>query len=146
MKKLFIGLAVLLGACTTAQQQTAQQDAAKAKQIISNGCLIVQPTLTSVQVLDPALAPFVVANGAFCAAVNAVNVTSISTMVGTSIPQAEALVNASVLIPADKKPLIIGALTAFQVALSSAMVVLNQQAPIAILPASGAAVPLGASS
>ena len=145
MKKLFLCFALLLGACSTAQQQTAQQDAAKVQQIIANGCMIVQPTLASVQLIDPALAPFVVANGAFCAAANAVNVTSISTMVGTSIPQAEALVNASVLIPADKKPIIIGAMTAFQVALSSALVVLNQ-APIATLPASGAAVPLGASS
>ena len=141
MKRLLVCVAAFLalGACTTAQQQTAQADAAKVQQIIANGCLIVQPTLTSVQVLDPALAPFVVANGAFCAAVSAVNVASLSTMIGTGIPQAEALVNASVLIPADQKPIIIGALTAFQVALSSAMIVFNQAQPAATAaPASAA--------
>jgi len=141
MKRILIlGLALALGACSTAQQQTAQQDAAKAQQIIANGCLIVQPTLESVQVIDPALTPFVVANGAFCDAVSNVNVTSLSTMVGTSIPQAEKLVQSSALIPADQKPIIIGSLTAFQVALSSALVVFNQApvTPVAPAPASAA--------
>jgi len=140
MKRIILSaVALVLGACSTAQQQTAQQDAAKAQQIVANGCLIVQPTLQSVQVIDPALAPFVVANGAFCAAVSAVNVSSINTMVGTSIPQAEALVNSSTLIPAAQKPIIIGALTAFQVALSSAMIVFNQaQSTAPAVPASAA--------
>lgn len=137
MKKILLCVALLLGACTTAQQQTAQADAAKAQQVIANGCLIVQPTLTSIQVIDPALAPFVVANGAFCAAVTAVNVTSIQQMVNTSIPQAISLVQSSTLIPAAQKPVIVGALTAFQVALSSAMIVLNQ-APAVATPASAA--------
>lgn len=136
MKKILLCVALLLGACSTAQQQTAQQDATKVQQIVSNGCLIVQPTLTSVQVIDPALAPFVVANGAFCAAVTAVNVTSIQQMVNTSIPQAISLVQSSTLIPTAQKPTVIGALTAFQVALSSAMIVLNQAAPA--VPASAA--------
>lgn len=139
MKKLFLCFTLLLGACSTAQQQTAQQDAAKAQQIVANGCLIVQPTLTSVQLIDPAIAPFVVANGAFCAAVSAVNVASLSAMVNTSIPQAESLVQSSTLIPAAQKPTIIGALTAFQVALSSAMIVFNQVQPaVAASAASGA--------
>lgn len=137
MKKLFLCFALLLGACSTAQQQTAQADAAKAQQVIANGCLIVQPTLMSVQTLDPALAPFAVANGAFCAAVSAVNVASIQTMVQTSIPQAMQLVQSSTLVPGEQKPIIVGALTAFQVALSSAMIVLNQ-APAVATPASAA--------
>jgi hypothetical protein len=48
-------------------------------------------------------------------------------------------VNASALIPATQKPIIIGALTAFQVALSTALVVYNQSTTAATaVPASGA--------
>ena len=111
---LMIGLMTMLAlaGCSTAQQQTAQQNAAKVQQIVADGCLILQPTLNIVQGFDPVIVPFVVANGAFCAAVSTVNVASIQTMVGTSIPQAIQLVQNSALIPADKKPVIVGAMTA----------------------------------
>jgi hypothetical protein len=138
MKMTFhmVAMALLLGACSTTQIQTASQDAAKAQQIISEGCSVVQPTLTTVQALDPAIAPFVVANGAFCAAASSVNVASIQTMIGTSVPAAVELVQNSTFIPADQKPTIIGALGAFQTALSSALIFLQPAMPAA--PASGA--------
>ena len=138
------GLLLAVAACTTAQQQTAQQNIAKAQQIIVEGCSIVQPTLASVQVLDPAIAPFVVANGAFCAAQATINVASIQTMVGTSIPAAIALVNSSTLIPANNKPGVIGGLTAFQIALSSALIVMQQNAPATVT--TPASAPIGASA
>lgn len=144
MKKLFfalplLALAFFLGACSTAQQQTAQQAAAKAQALLTQGCSVVQPTLASVQLIDPAVAPFVVANVAFCAAVATVNVTSIQAMINTSIPQAEQLIQNSSLIPADQKPIVIGALTAFQVLLGQIMLVLqNAQPADTTAPASAA--------
>ena len=142
-----VGLFLALAACSSAQQITAQQAMARLQTDVSNGCLIVQPTLVSVQTLDPDLAPFVVANGAFCAANSTINVTSIQAMVNTSIPAAEALVNSSPLIPTDKKPVVVGALTAFQIALSTALVIYSQSAPPAVAaPVTPAASPLGAST
>lgn len=152
MKKLFSLLALFaglcfLGACSTAQQVSATQAAAKAQKILADGCLIVQPTLMSVQAIDPAIAPFVVANGAFCAGVGTVSVASIQSMVSTAIPAAEQLITSSTLIPEGNKPVIIGALTAFQVALSSAMLVLDQTAPAPVaVPTTPAATPGGASA
>lgn len=138
MRKFLVltGLA-LLAACSTAQQQNAQQQLVKAQQLIVQGCTIVQPTLVSVQTMDPAIAPFVLANGAFCAAQNAINVASIQTMVSTSIPAAIALVNSSTLIPSAQKTPVIGGLTAFQIALSGAMIVIEQNMPAPAVPASG---------
>ena len=146
-RTLMVGLFLLLAACTTAQQQTAQQNLAKAQQLIVQGCSIVQPTLVSVQTMDPAIAPFVLANGAFCAAQNAIDVKSIQTMVQTSIPAAIGLVQNSTLIPAEQKPVVVGGMTAFQIALSAAMVVIEQNtpAPAATAPAP-ASTPVGAPS
>lgn len=131
MKKLTLSLclAAALAACSTAQQQTAQQQLAKAQQLMVEGCTIVQPTLISVQTMDPAMAPFVLANGAFCAAQNTINVASIQGMVSTSIPAAINLVSSSTLIPPAQKPAIVGGLTAFQIALSGAMIVIEQNMP-----------------
>jgi hypothetical protein len=144
MKKVLLVIAAVaaLAGCSTAQQQTAQQQLAKAQQLIVEGCTIVQPTLASVQLMDPAIAPFVVANGAFCAAQNTINVASIQTMVSTSIPAAINLISTSTLIPADQKPAVIGGMTAFQIALSGAMIVIEQNMPATpATPASSPAVP-----
>ena len=140
MRKLLAVLCIAaLAACSTGQQQTAQQQLAKAQQLIVEGCTIVQPTLVSVQTMDPAIAPFVLANGAFCAAQSAINVASIQAMVSTSIPAAINLVSSRTLIPAPQKPAVIGGLTAFQIALSGAMIVIEQNmpAPTPATPASG---------
>lgn len=139
MKRLIIIGAFLLAACSTAQQQNAQQVLAKLQMDVSNGCLIVQPTLASLQLIDPAVAAVATANGIFCAANSAVNVASITTIVNTGIPATEAAVQASTLIPANQKPIIVGALTAFQIALSTALVVFNQSGGAVTTPTTPAA-------
>lgn len=143
-----IAIAALAG-CSAAQQANVAANAQKVQVIITDGCSIVQPTLVSVQTMDPAIAPFVLANGAFCAAAANVNVSSLQQMVNTSIPAAMQLVTNSTLIPANQKPLVVGGLTAFQVALSSAMILLQTvpvATPTAPVPASTLAVPASGAS
>jgi hypothetical protein len=135
----FATLALLSG-CSTAQQESATAAVAKLQTDVANGCLVVQPTLASIAVIDPAVGAIATANSVFCAANAAINASSITTIVNTSIPATETAVNASTLIPAAQKPVIIGALTAFQVALSTALVVYNQAQPAATATAASAPV------
>lgn len=128
--KRYIAIAVLgLGACTTAQLQTAQGDLSRLQTAVKNGCMIVQPVLISVAALDPKLLAVSTANGLFCAAASSVTVTSVQTAISTGIPAITEALNSSTLIPPDKKPILAGTLGAFQLLLANALAVYAPAAP-----------------
>jgi hypothetical protein len=137
MKKIIIATAIALSACTSAQLQTAQGNLAKLQTAVVNGCMVVQPVLVSVAALDPTLAAAATANGLFCAGASSVSVTSVQTAISTGIPAISAAVNSSTVIPADKKPLIAGALGAFQLLLTNALEVYGPVTAAPATPASG---------
>jgi hypothetical protein len=153
MKKILAAFAAgvvafALGACSTAQQQNAQQVLAKLQTDVVGACTVFQATEPSVQIFiatDPTANAVVTGVNLACTASSTINVTSISALVSTSIPAAIVAVNASTVIPAAQKPAIIGALTALNVALSTALVVYNQNAP-AVVPTSPASAPVAASA
>jgi len=128
--------AIVLAACSSAQLQTAQGDLAKLQTQVTDGCMVVQPVLMSVAALDPTFAAAATANGLFCSAASSVTVTSVQTAISTGIPAITTALNASTLIPANQKPVISGALGAFQLLLTNALQVYGAAA--AATPASAA--------
>jgi hypothetical protein len=139
---------IVLGACSTAQQQNAQQVLAKLQMDVTGACTVFQATEPSVQIFiaaDQTVNAVVTGVNLFCTANSTINVASANTLVSTSIPAAITAVNASTVIPAAQKPVIIGALTALNIALSTALVVYNQNAP-AVVPTAPASAPVAASA
>lgn len=134
-------VALALGACSTAQQATASADLAKLQAVVVNGCMVVQPTLTAVAVVDPTVAAAATANGLFCATAGAITVTSVQSLVSTGIPAIEQAVTASTLIPASQKPLVTAALGLFQMTVSNALAAYSNAsaATAAVVPASAPA-------
>jgi hypothetical protein len=141
---LVAGVALLaLGACSTAQQTTASADLAKLQTVVVNGCMVVEPTLTAVAVVDPVVATAATANGLFCATAGAITVTSVQTLVSSGIPAIEKAVTASTLIPAEQKPLVMAALGLFQMTVSNALAVYGNASaatPASAVPAASAPV------
>jgi hypothetical protein len=152
MKKLIVITAVLVAAlaalagCSTAQQATAQQVLAKLQTDVQGGCQVFQATEPSVAIFiaaDPTANAVITGVNLACTANAAINVASVNTLVSTGIPAAITAVNNSTVIPAAQKPVIIGALTALNVALSTALVVYNQNqaAVVPTAPTAPAAAP-----
>jgi hypothetical protein len=141
---LVAGVALLaLGACSTAQQATASADLAKLQTVVVNGCMVVEPTLTAVAVVDPVVGTAATANGLFCATAGAITVTSVQTLVSSGIPAIEKAVTASTLIPAEQKPLVMAALGLFQMTVSNALAVYGNASaatPASAVPAASAPV------
>jgi len=142
VKQLIAILCILvLGACTSAQQQTVEQAAAKAKTQLSNACLVVQPPLVDLAASlpnDANLALLVKDNAAICAAVNNLDPSNVQNLINTIIPSAIAVVN---LIPMDPgtATAVKLALGAASLALSNFLIVYGQQPSTApAVPASGA--------
>jgi hypothetical protein len=117
-----LALSALFG-CSTAQQQSAAGNLAKLQTTVVNGCMVVQPTLQSVAVLDPAVAAAATANGLFCSAAGSITVNSVQTLMATGIPALEKAINESSQIPANQKPLFIAAIGIFELTLQNAMTV-----------------------
>lgn len=140
MKKLALGIVIssmlALGACSTAQQANTAETLAQLQTQVEQGCMVVQPTLQAVAVLDPAVAAAATANGLFCATAGAITVTSVQQLIGTGIPAIEQAVTASTLIPAQNKPIIMAGLGLFQLTITNAFAAYGKALPAA--PASGA--------
>lgn len=137
---------IVFAGCSTTQQESATAALAKLQTDVVNGCMVVQPTLQSVAALDPQVAVAATTNGLFCATASAITVTSVQSLLGSGIPAIEQAVNASTLIPANQKPIIIAALGVFQLTVTNALAVYGQAAAAA--PAStpaAASAPVAAS-
>lgn len=140
MKKFAVVLAgiialALSAGCSTAQQATAQQVLAKLQMDVQGGCTVFQSIEPSVAIFiaaDPTANAVITGVNLACTANAAINVASVSTLVNTSIPAAIAVVNTSTVIPVAQKPVIIGALTALNIALSTALVVYDQAQPVVV--------------
>ncbi|PYE21322.1 hypothetical protein C7410_115165 [Paraburkholderia silvatlantica] len=130
-RTLLIAAFAALAGCSTAQQANITNNAAKLQQIVQNGCMVVQPTLTAVAALDPAVAAAATANGVFCSTTGAITVTSVQTLLSTGVPALEKAIEASPQIPADQKPIFIAAMGIFQLTLQNAMTVYGQAEPAA---------------
>jgi len=142
-------IAVCLGACSTAQQQTATQLLTKLQADVVAGCQVIQPTLQSVAALDPSITAVATANGLFCTTASSVTVTSVQSLLATGIPAVDAAINASTLIPAANKPLLIAAIGIGKLTIQNALAAFNQASATtsAPVPASApAAAPVGASA
>ena len=142
---LAVGLvaSIALGACSTAQQQNAQQVLAKLQTDVTGACTVFTATEPSVQIFiaaDPTVNTVITGVNLFCTANSTINVASVSTLVSSGIPAAITAVNSSTVIAAAQKPEIIAALTALNIALSTALVVYNQNAPAAVPTAASAPV------
>lgn len=135
MKRLFLLAVMVLAACTTAPSQVDPTTmAANAKTQITNACLVIQPTLLSIQAAKPDdlnLAAFTKSNGEFCAAVNTLDYTSAYTLVNTLLPQMLTMVSSLPVDDATKTNIRI-ALAASSVALSQYLIVYKGQAPVAV--------------
>lgn len=140
MKKLALSIAIssmlALGACSTAEQAKTTETLAMLQVQVQQGCMVVQPTLQAVAVLDPAVAAAATANGLFCAAAGSITVTSIQSLIGTGIPAIEQAVTASTAIPANEKPAIMAGLGIFQLTVTNAFAAYGASLPAA--PAVGA--------
>lgn len=138
MKRMLLiaaGLALAaLSACSTMQQQDAAGNLAKLQTTVVNGCAVVQPTLQSIAVIDPAVAAAATANGLFCSTAGAITVSSVQTLLATGVPAMEKAINESTQIPANQKPLFIAAIGIFSLTLQNAMTVYGQPAS-ALAPA-----------
>jgi hypothetical protein len=151
MKKLMllaagIAASIAIAACSTAQQASASADLAKLQTTVTNGCMVVQPTLMAVAAVDPVVSTAATANGLFCATAGAITVTSIQTLVSTGIPAIEQAVTQSTLVPANQKPLVMAALGVFQLTVTNALAVYGQaSAATAASGASAASAPVAAS-
>lgn len=126
MKKILAALAAglvalaFLGGCTAAQQQTAETLAANAKTQVSNACSVVQPVLLNLSASAPGdanLALLSADNGKLCAAVTALDATSVQSLINTVIPQAIGL---AALLPIDA-----ATQTSIQIALGAASLALS---------------------
>ncbi|QGZ56771.1 hypothetical protein [Paraburkholderia acidiphila] len=152
MKKLMLlaagvlALALSVAGCSTAQQQSAAQVAAKLKTDALNACGVVQPTLLSLQALaNPApgaaatlltgqavvINALVSTNAQVCASVGNVDPANVIALVNTSIPAAIQVVNAIPTLDPATKAAATGALLVFQTALSTALAIYNQNAATA---------------
>lgn len=131
-----LALSALFG-CSTAQQQSAAGNLTKLQTTVVNGCSVVQPTLQSIAVLDPAVAAAATANGLFCSTAGAITVSSVQTLLATGVPAMEKAINESTQIPANQKPIFIAAIGIFSLTLQNAMTVYGQPAA-ASMPASSA--------
>ncbi|CAB3783384.1 hypothetical protein LMG28688_01636 [Paraburkholderia caffeinitolerans] len=155
MKKLMLLAAgivasIFFAACSTSQQQSAADALAKLQTAVVNGCMVVQPTLQSVAALDPTIAVAATANGLFCAAAASVTVTSVQSLIATGIPAMEKAVNASMLIPANQKPIAMAALGVFQLTVTNALAIYGQATvigtPASSVPAASAPAPASSAS
>jgi hypothetical protein len=147
MKKIIAAFAaalaaLALGACSTAQQSNASTKLAQLQTVVGNGCLVVQPALVAVAALDPAVSVAATANGLFCATAGAITVTSVQSLISTGIPAIEKAITDSALVPAEQKPIIIAAISVFQLTAVNALAVYSNAA--AATPAAASA-PVGAS-
>jgi hypothetical protein len=125
MKRIILSIALLLGACTAAQQQTATADLAKLQTAVVQGCEVIQPTLQSIGALDPSVTAVATANGLFCATASSITVTSVQSLLATGIPAVDAAINASTFIPANQKPLLIAAIGIGQLTIQNALAIFN---------------------
>lgn len=123
----FAALAILAG-CSTAQQADVAQKAQFLQTQVTKACSVVQPTLLSIkamEVADPAqeavFSTLADLNGKVCVAGAAVDPSSVSTLINTSIPAALQVVALVPMDPATKMGVQVG-LIAFQTALSAALV------------------------
>jgi outer membrane murein-binding lipoprotein Lpp len=134
MKRMLLTAAGLLlsvcfvAGCSTAQQADVAQKAQFLHAQVAKACSVVQPTLLSVkamEVADPAqeavFSTLADLNGKVCTAGAAVDPSSVSTLINTSIPAALQVVALVPMDPATKMGVQIG-LIAFQTALSAALV------------------------
>jgi hypothetical protein len=139
MKKIFAALAAglvalaFLAGCTAAQQQSIDALAANAKSQVSQACTIVQPVLLNLSASAPGdanLALLAADNGKLCAAVTALDPTSVQSLVNTVIPQAIGL---AALLPIDAatQTTVKIALGAASLALSNWLLVYGQPAATA---------------
>lgn len=145
MKMLHIAAGLALAACfaifagcSTTQQTDIAHKAQFLEQQVAKACSVVQPTLLSVkamEVADPAqeavFTTLADLNGKVCSAGSAIDPTSITTLVNTSIPAALQVVSLVPMDPATKMGVQVG-LIAFQTALSAALV---QYGPAVAVPA-----------
>jgi hypothetical protein len=124
-----VALAVSAGCATngsttptapTQAQITAFAAAAQVK--VQAACTAFAPTLSSVAVLDPALTAVSTGVNLACAANSALNTTSVSNLINTSIPTAIADVNASSM---GNKAAVAAGLMLLQSALSVALAEYN---------------------
>ncbi|MBB5509548.1 hypothetical protein [Paraburkholderia atlantica] len=138
MLRIAAGLALsacfIFAGCSTTQQADATADLAKLQAIVTNGCMVVQPTLTAVAALDPVVATAATANGLFCATAGAITVTSVQSLLSTGIPAIEKAITESALVPAEQKPIIMAAIGVFQLTVTNALTVYGQAAPVATAP------------
>lgn len=141
----FAAIAALAG-CSTAQQATATANAAKLQQIVQNGCMVVQPTLTAVAALDPAIAAAATANGLFCSTTGAITVTSVQTLLATGVPALQKAIEASTQIPENQKPIFIAAMGIFELTLTNAITVYGQATPVAATAPAAAIAPAAAAA
>jgi hypothetical protein len=133
-------VALALGACSTAQQADASAKLAQLQTLVSNGCMVVQPTLAEVALLDPSIAAAAAANGVFCSTAGAITATSVQSLISTGIPAIEKAVGASTLIPADQKLAVMAALGVLQLTATNALAVFGNATPVPSVteaPASG---------
>lgn len=135
MKRMLLAAGFALSAfffagCSTTQQANVQSALAKLQTQVNDGCTTMQPMLMSVAALDPTFAAAATANGLFCQAALTLNAATVQTAIATGIPAINSALTASTLIDADKKPLIAGALGAFQLLLTNALQVYGQAAPV----------------
>jgi hypothetical protein len=148
MKKLMLlaaglvaSLAILAG-CTAAQQQTIDALATNAKTQVAQACTIVQPVLLNLSASIPGdanLALLATDNGKLCAAVAALDATTVQSLINTVIPQAIGL---AVLLPIDP-----ATQTSIKIALGAASLALSNWLLVYGTPAATAAsAPVAASS
>jgi hypothetical protein len=145
IKKLCLAAALVasIAGCSTAQQADASAKLAQLQTVVTNGCMVVQPTLVAVAAIDPVVSAAATANGLFCATAGALNVASIQSLLSTGIPAIDQAITASTLIPADQKPIFIAALGVFQLTVANALMVYGNAAATAPTAASA---PVAASS
>lgn len=117
------------------------KDAGTFQAQVAKACVVVQPTLLSVQAMtvsDPAqqliLGAVVKDNAALCAANASIDPSTVSNLVNTSIPAAVQVVGLLPIDGAAKTSAQIG-LMAFQVALSAALAQYGSATAPAVVPA-----------
>lgn len=109
--------------------------------VVVNGCSVVQPTLQSISGVDASVSAAATANGLFCTAASSITVTSAQTLLDTGIPAVISAVNASTYIAAAQKPIIVAALSLFELTVKNAITAYNNSigAVLGTTAAAGAA-------
>lgn len=102
-------------------QATAAQKLAALQSAANSACNVIQPTLQSVALLDPAVNAAATANGLFCGAVAALDVSTIQSIIKTGIPAVDSAINSSTVIKATDKPVIIAAIGIFVTTVQNAL-------------------------